>query len=91
VPDRYEINLAGPAIRNLSRLAPKFADAALRFIDGPLAEDPWRVTKPLLGQFAGLRSGRVGTSYRVLVRVDEGSRVVHVLAVAHRSDVFWPG
>lgn len=91
MPDPYAINLTPPAIRSLSRLAPKFADAALRFIDGPLAENPLRATKPLHGEFEGLRSGYVGTSYRVLIRVDTDERRVHVLAVAHRADVYRPG
>lgn len=88
MPDRFEINLTPPAVRQLSRLAPKFADAALRFIDGPLAENPQRVTKPLRGDLEGLRSGYVGTSYRVLVRVDVAGGIVHVVAVAHRADIY---
>lgn len=90
MPDPYQVNLTPPAIRSLTRLAPKFADAALRFIDGPLADNPLRGTKPLRGEFEGLRSGYVGTSYRVLVRVDEEPRIVHVLAIAHRADVDRP-
>ncbi len=88
MPDRFAISLTPPAIRNLSRLAPKFADAALRFIDGPLSDNPVRVTKPLHGELEGLRSGYVGTSYRVLVRIDAAERTVHVLAVAHRADIY---
>ncbi|MFT4215863.1 MAG: type II toxin-antitoxin system RelE/ParE family toxin [Micropruina sp.] len=90
MPDLFQINMTPPAVRSVTRLAPKFADAALRFIDGPLAENPLRVTKPLHGELAGLRSGYVGTSYRVLVRVDVAERVVHVVAIAHRSDVYRP-
>lgn len=87
--DPYAINLTPPAIRNLSRLAPKFTDAVLRFIDGPLAENPLRVTTPLRGVFDN-RSGYVGTSYRVLVSVDDEHRIVHVVAIAHRADVYRP-
>ncbi|MFT4294218.1 MAG: type II toxin-antitoxin system RelE/ParE family toxin [Micropruina sp.] len=90
VLEPYQINLTPPAVRSLTRLAPKFADAALRFIDGPLAENPLRVTKPLRGEFEDLRSGYVGTSYRVLVRVDNDERIVHVVAIAHRADVYRP-
>lgn len=86
----YDINLTPPAIRQLTRLPEKFADAVLRFIDGPLRENPLRVTKPLTGDFAGQRSGYVGTSYRVLVEVDHAEHVVHVIAVAHRADVYRP-
>lgn len=87
-PDRFEIDITPPAARSLARLAPKFADAALQFIDGPLSENPMRVTKPLHGEFASMRSGYVGTSYRVLVKVDLINGIVHVVAIAHRADVY---
>ncbi|MFT4029184.1 MAG: type II toxin-antitoxin system RelE/ParE family toxin [Protaetiibacter sp.] len=90
MPEAYEVNVAPPAIRQLSLLPEKFADAVIRFIDGPLRENPLRVTKSLNGDFEGCRGGYVGTSYRVLVEVDHAERVVHVLAVAHRADVYRP-
>lgn len=90
MPEPYRVNLASPAIRALSRLAPKFADAVLRFLDGLLAENPLRVTKPLTGRFEGLCSGRMGASYRILVRVNPDLHIVHVVAVAHRSDAYRP-
>lgn len=89
-PEPFEVNITPPAARSLGRLAPKFADAALRFIDGPLAENPMRVPKALHGDLASMRSGYVGTSYRVLVKVDLTLRIVHVIAIAHRADVDRP-
>jgi mRNA-degrading endonuclease RelE of RelBE toxin-antitoxin system len=86
--DDYRIEVSSPAARALSRLPPKIADAVLRFLDGPLSENPMRVTKPLGAELAGLRSGYVGVSYRVLVRVDEDDRVVLVMRIAHRADAY---
>ncbi len=59
----------------------------LEFIDGPLIDNPVRVTKPLTGELEGKRSGYVGIAFRVLVEVDESQRTVWVLRVAHRADV----
>ena len=88
VGEPYEVRLTAPAVRVLARLPEKLADAVLRFCDGPLAENPLRVTKPLGVELAGMRSGYVGISYRVLVRIDDDARVVYVLRIAHRADVY---
>lgn len=84
----FEVRLTGPAVRALGRLPAKLADAVLRFCDGPLAENPMRVTKPLGAELAGMRSSYVGIAYRILVRIDESARVVYVLRIAHRADVY---
>lgn len=86
--ESYDVQITRPALRALTRLEPKFADAVLRFLDGPLAENPLRVTKPLGAELEGQRSGYVGIAYRVVVRVDEEDRTVYVLRVAHRADVY---
>ena len=87
-PEPFDVRLTGPAVRALGRLPSKLADAVLRFCDGPLTENPLRVTKPLGAELADLRSGYVGIAYRVLVRIDEEARIVHVLRIAHRADVY---
>ncbi len=84
----YDVRLTSPAIRSLRRLPPKLADAVQRFCDGPLADNPARVTKSLGAELDGMRSGYVGVAYRVLVRIDDHARVVHVMRIAHRADVY---
>ncbi len=74
----------------MARLTPKTCDAVLRFIGGPLSENPLKVTKPLGAELGDLRSGYVGISYRVLVRVDDEARLVRVMRIAHRSDAYRP-
>lgn len=75
-------------MRALQRLEPKFADAVLRFLSGPLAENPLRVTKPLGAELEGQHTGYVGIAYRLVVRVDVEARTVYVLRIAHRADVY---
>nr|WP_221244025.1 type II toxin-antitoxin system RelE/ParE family toxin [Cryobacterium roopkundense] len=82
--------MTGPAVRSLERLPAKLADAVLRFCDGPLADNPLRVTKPLGVELEGMRSGYVGIAYRVLVRIDEHANIVYVLRIVHRADVYGP-
>jgi len=86
----FRVQISSPAARALGRLSPKLVDAVLRFLDGPLAENPMRVTKPLGAELEGLRSGYVGISYRVLVRIDEEARIVNVMRIAHRADAHRP-
>ncbi len=86
--DPYRVEISRPASRALGRLSPKLVDAVLRFIAGPLTENPMKVTKPLGAELKGLRAGYVGVSYRVLVRIDQDLRLVQVMRVAHRADVY---
>lgn len=43
--------------------------------------------KRLTGRFAGLLRYRIG-DWRVLYRIDDRARQVHVLVIAHRSEVY---
>jgi mRNA interferase RelE/StbE len=59
---------------------------ARRFI---LAASPRRVGKPLKLGLEGLHSAR-RVIYRVIYRVDDDRRLVTVIAIEHRSDVYRP-
>jgi mRNA-degrading endonuclease RelE of RelBE toxin-antitoxin system len=54
---------------------------------GPLLTDPYRVGKRLLPPLDDRFSARRGT-YRIIYRVDDRTRVVTVVDVAHRRDVY---
>jgi mRNA interferase RelE/StbE len=43
--------------------------------------------KPLRGNLAGCYRYRVG-DYRVIYRIDDSQQMVHVLKIAHRSEVY---
>jgi prevent-host-death family protein len=90
VGEPFEVRLTGPAVRALERMPAKLADAVLLSCDGPLAENPSRVTKTLGAELAGMRSGYVEIAYRVLVEVDEDAHVVVVMRIAHRADFAGP-
>lgn len=85
---RFEIRVQPAARRALSeRLPEAIAAAVLDFLDGPLADNPLRVGKPLVGPLAGCLGARRGT-YRVIYRVDLDRRMVQVLDIDHRSAVY---
>ncbi len=85
---RYEIRFQSAARRAIARRLPEaVAAAVLEFCDATLAVSPQRVGKPLFGPLAGCHGARRGT-YRIVYRIDENSRVVHVLDVDHRSEIY---
>ena len=90
--EAYTLSLAPAARRVLTETPPRglpFAIAAAvgEFLTGPLLDNPHRVGKPLSRELAGYRSARRGP-YRVVCRVDDDARVVHVLRIDHRADVY---
>jgi mRNA-degrading endonuclease RelE of RelBE toxin-antitoxin system len=83
----YDIKVTPEGARHLHSLPEKIRDAALALMLGPLAENPRRVGKPLLGDLAGMFSARRG-DYRVVYEVDDERHVVVVHRVQHRRDVY---
>jgi mRNA interferase RelE/StbE len=67
----------------------KVATAVIEFIYGSLAENPHRAGEPLKLGLEGMHSARRG-DYRVIYRVDDDQRLVTVLAIEHRSDLYRP-
>lgn len=59
----------------------------LEFCEAVLAVNPRRVGKPLFGPLAGCHGARRGT-YRIVYRIDEAAHVVHVVDIAHRSEIY---
>jgi mRNA interferase RelE/StbE len=85
---RYEVRFQPAARRAISdRLPEAVAAAVLEFCDAGLGSNPHRVGRPLFGPLAGCHGARRGT-YRIVYRIEEGSRVVHVLDIDHRWDVY---
>jgi mRNA-degrading endonuclease RelE of RelBE toxin-antitoxin system len=59
----------------------------LEFCDATLVETPHRVGKPLFGPLTGCHGARRGT-YRIVYRIDENTRTVHILDIDHRCDIY---
>lgn len=85
----YEIEITPEGLRHLNKLPEKVRAAALELVFGPLAAEPRRVGKPLVGELQGLHSARRG-DYRVVYEIDDDGRVVLIHRIQHRRDVYRP-
>jgi mRNA interferase RelE/StbE len=77
-----------PARRQLDRLPISVAAAVLETLEA-IASNPRRLGKPLRFELDGCWSARRGP-YRVVYRIEDEARVVSVLAISHRADVYRP-
>ena len=83
----YEIEWTSPARRSLVRLPKKVSVSAIEFIYGPLAENPQRVGRALRFELEGRHSAHRG-DYRIVYWIDADRRIVFILAIDHRADVY---
>ncbi len=83
------LRIAASAERQLSRLPERVAAAVVEFMVGPLCQNPRRVGRPLQRELAGLWSARRG-AYRVVYEIDDAARIITLLRIDHRSDVYRP-
>ena len=83
----YAVEVTPEGLRHLNRLPDKVRDAALESMLGPIAENPQRLGKPLVGELEGPRSARRG-DYRIIYEILEEDAVVLVHRVQHRRDVY---
>lgn len=83
----YEIRVERVARRALSSTLPRpVVDAVLAFIEGPLAENPYRVGKPLGPPLEGLHSARRG-DYRIIYRIDDDTIVITIVQIGRRASI----
>lgn len=86
--DEYELRTSTTVRRALSEILPgAVATAACEFITGSLIRDPYRVGKRRLPPMDDRFSARRGT-YRIIYRIDDKIRIVTVVDVDHRHDVY---
>ena len=87
--EAFEIDWASSALRSLNRQPEKIATACVEFVYGGLAENPHRVGHLLRFDLEGKHSARRG-DFRIVYEIDEDRRVVTILALDHRSDIYRP-
>ncbi len=84
----WEVLVASPGRCQIDRLPISVAAAALETLDA-IASNPRRLGKPLRFELDGYLSARRGP-YRIIYRIDDATRSITVVAVAHRTDVYRP-
>lgn len=82
----WGIRVMPTARRQLRRLPERYAAAVVELLPA-IAANPKRLGKPLRFELEGRWAARRGP-YRVIYKLDEKTRTVVVLAVAHRADVY---
>jgi mRNA interferase RelE/StbE len=82
----WQVLVMPPARRQIDRLPISVAAAVIETL-GAIASNPRRLGKPLRFELEGCWSARRGP-YRIVYRIDDVTRKVSVLAVAHRADVY---
>ena len=83
----YEVRFEKAADRDLDRLPTEVQARVVRHIEG-LARDPRPPgVEALAGRLRGLLKLRV-SDYRVAYRVDDEARVVTVIEIGHRRDIY---
>jgi mRNA interferase RelE/StbE len=75
-----------PARREFDRLPISVAAAVLETLDAT-AENPKRLGKPLMLEHEGRFSARRGP-YRIIYELEEDARLVRIVAIGHRRDVY---
>ena len=84
----YRVELTWSAKRALTDHLPEAVAAACwQFIQGPLAEDPYRVGKPLRHHLEGRFSARRG-EFRVIYQIVEDRIIIRVIHIAQRRNVY---
>jgi len=82
----WGIRVMPTARRQLRRLPERYAAAVVELLPA-IAANPKRLGKPLRFELEGRWAARRGP-YRVIYTLEEKTRTVIVLAVAHRADVY---
>ena len=85
----YEVEITPEGLRHLNLLPERIREAALSAVFGPIAENPRRLGKPLLGELEGLTVARRG-DYRIIYEIFEEEQVVLIHRIQHRRDVYRP-
>lgn len=83
----YEIAWHEDVYKDLERLDKPLRKKIIERIKEYLAKDPLGLGKPLTEPFAGLHRYRYG-DYRVIYAIDMIGKVVKVLKVRHRKEVY---
>jgi len=83
----YELSWNENVKNDLRRLSKDEATRIIAAVKEHLAENPLAHGRPLKGMFKGLYRYRRG-DYRVIFAVDHGARLVRILHVRHRKEVY---
>lgn len=85
----YNIKYVGRARRDLEKLPEKVASACVSFIRTAIADNPYRVGKPLGSSWEGYYTAR-RADYRIIYSINDHTVTVEVATIAHRAHAYRP-
>ncbi len=84
----WKLRYADSVIRkDIPQLDETVRERIRKAIEAKLTLDPLRFGKPLRHSLHNLRSLRVG-DYRILYHIDHVARLVSVVSIGHRNDIY---
>lgn len=83
----YNLIWEEQAINDLNRLCSYISVPLQKKIESYLTKSPQELVKPLTGKYKKLYRYRYG-DYRIIYEVDKKNKLVSVLRVGHRSEVY---
>jgi mRNA-degrading endonuclease RelE of RelBE toxin-antitoxin system len=81
----YEIEITAEGLGHLNKLPDKYATRHWSPFFGPIAANPIRLDKLLIGALGGLRLARRG-DYRIICEIFEDDQIVLIHRMQHRRD-----
>ncbi len=84
----WDVLVMPPARRQIDRLPISVTAAVIEAL-AAIATNPQRLGKPLRFELEGCHCARRGP-YRIIYRIDDVTRSIKILAVAHRADAYRP-
>jgi mRNA interferase RelE/StbE len=86
-PAPFTVEFAPSARRRMDKLPLEAAVAPYEHLIDPVAQNPYRLGKPLEVPYDGVWTTRRG-DYRAVYMIDETANTVTVVAIAHRRDAY---
>lgn len=87
MPEGWEIEWTSAARRTMGRLPEKVAVSVAEFVAGPLLSAPQRVGKALKLDLESCHAARRG-EHRIIYEIHEEQRIILLLRIEHRRDVY---
>jgi mRNA-degrading endonuclease RelE of RelBE toxin-antitoxin system len=87
--DREWKLIVSPEARRRANALPEKVHPAIGELMLAIARNPRRIGKPLRNHYEGTLAARRGV-YRVVYEVDDAERMVRIVTVGHRADVYRP-
>ncbi len=88
-PHPYTVTFTPAARQRMDKLPLTAAVALFEHITGPVANNPRRLGKPLEQPYEGVWTTRRG-DYRALYVIDDHTRTITMITIAHRRDAYRP-